>query len=56
YLGPATIDALAAQIRRARGPSGSNVEYVLRLAEALRAMQADDAHVYALADALAVPD
>jgi cation transport regulator ChaC len=52
YLGPAVPAAIMAQIRRARGPSGSNVEYVLRLAEALRAIHAEDEHVYALAEAL----
>ncbi len=52
YLGPAPLDDIVAQIRRARGPSGPNVEYVLRLAEALRAIEADDAHVFALAAAL----
>jgi|SRR5579859_1257703 len=53
YLGPAADDALAAQIRASHGPSGSNTEYVLRLAEALRAIDAHDDHVFALADALA---
>ena len=55
YLGPAPLGDLVAQIRLARGPSGANVEYVLRLAEALRAMDvedADDEHVFALAAAL----
>jgi cation transport regulator ChaC len=55
YLGPASLGELVAQIRQARGPSGPNVEYVLRLAEALRSMDAEDAddeHVFALAAAL----
>jgi cation transport regulator ChaC len=52
YLGPAPLDDLVAQIRHARGPSGANVEYVLRLAEALRSIDADDEHVFALAAAL----
>jgi cation transport regulator ChaC len=52
YLGPAALTAITAQIRGARGPTGSNAEYALRLAEALRALQADDAHVYAVADGL----
>ncbi|MEZ4248147.1 MAG: gamma-glutamylcyclotransferase [Polyangiales bacterium] len=34
------------------GPSGSNVEYVLELARALRAMGALDPHVEALAEAV----
>ena len=49
YLGPATLEAIAAQVRVSRGPSGVNVEYVLGLANALRAMGADDEHVFALA-------
>jgi cation transport regulator ChaC len=53
YLGPAPVQKIAAQIRRARGPSGPNVEYALRLAEALRALDADDSHVFEIAEALA---
>jgi cation transport regulator ChaC len=52
YLGPAPLSELAKQIRAARGPSGSNVEYVVRLAEALRALGADDRHVFDLVAAL----
>jgi glutathione-specific gamma-glutamylcyclotransferase len=48
YLGPATLDHIAAQVRRSRGPSGHNAEYVTRLAEALRRMNAHDDHVFAL--------
>ena len=51
YLGPAPLEQIAAQVRRSRGPSGPNVEYVVELARALREMGADDEHVYAL-DAL----
>jgi cation transport protein ChaC len=39
YLGPAPLAEIAGQVRAARGPSGHNVEYVLRLAEALLEMQ-----------------
>jgi cation transport regulator ChaC len=46
YLGPAAPQAIAAQVRGARGPSGPNVDYVLRLAEALREIGAEDAHVF----------
>jgi cation transport regulator ChaC len=53
YLGPAPVLEIAAQIRRARGPSGPNVEYALRLAEALRALEAEDRHVFEIAEALA---
>jgi cation transport protein ChaC len=49
YLGPAPLAEIAAQVRRSRGPSGSNREYVLRLAGALREGGAQDEHVFALA-------
>lgn len=52
FLGPAPLPEIAAQVRRCRGPSGPNLEYVLRLAQALRALGADeaeDAHVFELA-------
>ena len=48
YLGPAPLEAIARQVRGARGPSGANLEYVLRLAQALRALDAEDAHVFAV--------
>jgi cation transport regulator ChaC len=54
YLGPAPLDAIAAQIARARGPSGSNAEYVRELARSLREMRAEDEHVFALDDLLRV--
>jgi len=50
YLGPAPLAEIAAQVRRSAGPSGSNREYVLRLAAALRALRAHDAHVFEVAD------
>ena len=49
YAGEASIDAIAAQVARSTGPSGANAEYVLALAEALRAMGAIDPHVEAIA-------
>ncbi len=49
YLGHSTLREIAETVRSARGPSGDNVEYVLRLAAALRAMGAEDAHVFELA-------
>ncbi|MBC8072257.1 MAG: gamma-glutamylcyclotransferase [Deltaproteobacteria bacterium] len=52
WLGDSAIDALALHIAGSRGPSGSNVEYVLRLADALREHGIDDAHVLELADRL----
>lgn len=52
FLGPAPMEEMAAQVVRSSGPSGHNIEYVLRLAEALEEMQADDPHVFALAAAV----
>lgn len=48
YLGPASETDIAAHIARSHGPSGQNSEYVLKLAEALRAMGEQDAHVFAI--------
>jgi cation transport regulator ChaC len=48
WLGPATDTDIAAQIASAHGPSGSNRDYVERLASALRALGADDPHVFAI--------
>jgi len=48
YLGEAPLGEIASQVVRSRGPSGDNVEYVLRLAEALREMGAPDEHVFEL--------
>ena len=48
YLGPADMVRVAAQVSASQGPSGHNVEYVLRLAQALREMAADDDHVFEL--------
>ncbi len=53
FLGPAALDEMASQILRARGKSGSNAEYVLRLASALRELDAEDEHVFAVASRLA---
>ena len=46
WLGPAPVEAIAATVARARGPSGPNLEYVVRLAEAIRAAGEDDPHVF----------
>ncbi len=48
YLGPAPLPDIAAQVRGAEGPSGTNLEYVLRLAAALREIGAEDPHVFEL--------
>ena len=52
YLGPAPLEAMAAQIARSEGPSGRNDEYLLRLAEWLREIGVTDPHVFELEEAL----
>jgi len=46
FLGPASARDIAEHIARSVGPSGTNRDYLLRLAESLRQMGADDAHVF----------
>lgn len=48
FLGPDAAQALAEHIHVARGPSGLNRDYLLRLAEALRELGDDDEHVFDL--------
>jgi cation transport regulator ChaC len=48
YLGEASLQDIARQIAAASGPSGANPEYVFELARSLRAMGAEDAHVFAV--------
>ena len=48
YLGPAPIPEMAQQIFSSIGPSGSNQEYLTRLAESLRSMGLKDEHVFEL--------
>jgi len=48
FLGPEPPGAMARHIAGAYGPSGSNRDYLLRLADALRAIGADDEHVFDL--------
>jgi cation transport regulator ChaC len=48
FLGPAPIEELADHIASARGPSGSNRDYLLQLADALRTLEDEDPHVLAL--------
>lgn len=49
FLGEAPLDEMAAHIRRSRGPSGDNAEYLLELARWLSAEGVEDPHVEALA-------
>jgi len=48
FLGPAPMEKLAEHIAGSHGPSGSNRDYVLQLADALRDLGDDDPHVLAL--------
>ncbi len=52
YLGPASLEAIAAQIQGSRGPSGHNLDYVWELRDALLALDIRDPHVSDLADRL----
>lgn len=56
WLGPASDADLAAHIAASHGPSGSNRDYLLHLADALRTLDAEDAHVFALERALRAMD
>ena len=49
YLGPASVPEMARHIFQSKGPSGSNRDYLLRLAERLRDMGVTDVHVSELA-------
>ena len=48
YLGPASLTTVADRVRSAVGPSGTNRDYALRLAEAIRGMGQSDSHVFEL--------
>jgi cation transport regulator ChaC len=52
YLGPAPLSAIAEQVRRSHGPSGSNLEYVVRLAESLTGLGVEEDPVFELAATL----
>jgi cation transport regulator ChaC len=52
FLGAAPLPAIAAQIRGAHGRSGSNLDYALQMATALRELQVEDPHVFAVAELL----
>ncbi len=48
WLGDAPVGEIAAHIRRSAGPSGTNLDYLRQLANALRALDAPDPHVFEL--------
>lgn len=48
WLGDAPLEEIAAHISRSAGPSGTNTDYLLQLARALRALDASDPHVFEL--------
>jgi glutathione-specific gamma-glutamylcyclotransferase len=52
WLGPAEPSDIAGHINRSHGPSGSNRDYLLDLAHALRKLGADDPHVFELENKL----
>lgn len=52
FLGDAPLAEIVEQVRRSRGPSGENAEYVVELSRALRALDARDDHIDAIAAAL----
>lgn len=53
FLGPAEPGEIAAHIARSSGPSGSNADYLLKLAAALEALNVEDGHVTDLASRVA---
>ena len=52
WLGPAAVEEMAAHIHRSAGPSGPNLEYLVRLHEALAELQVVDEHIEELVKAL----
>lgn len=50
YLGEASFEQMAWQIRQATGPSGANIDYLLKLEASLREHEVEDDHVFRLAD------
>ncbi len=56
WLGPADLADIAADIHRARGPSGTNREYLYRLSAALRDAGIQDIHISILEDLVRTKD
>ncbi|MCC6710465.1 MAG: gamma-glutamylcyclotransferase [Gammaproteobacteria bacterium] len=56
FIGPAPLAAMLRQIGEAHGPSGSNREYVTRLAEHLTHLNIHDEEVHGLHSALLAAD
>lgn len=52
YLGDQGLESLVDRIRRAAGPSGASVDYLLRLAQTLHELDIEDDHVEQLIEAL----
>ena len=48
YLGPAPLPEMAAHIAGSAGPSGTNIDYLRKLAGELRRLEIDDPHVFRL--------
>ena len=50
YLGPASLPEIANQILRSKGPSGTNYDYLLNLAQGIRDICSDikDDHLFQL--------
>lgn len=48
FAGPLDEAEIAAHVRRSHGPSGANRDYVIALADALRELGVEDAHVEAI--------
>lgn len=48
FLGAASEGEIARHIAASAGPSGANSEYLFKLAEALRELGSEDAHVFAI--------
>ncbi len=52
FIGPEPLEVTAAIVRRSRGPSGANVDYVMALARALAELGVRDPDVELLAEAV----